>query len=89
MTPTEALRELIDLLDDYAPCWYNEELRDRAVAALSDPSAIRWRPGRRRQDSETVTTAHLPKGERARTAPMVASAIARTPAKTADGTTIQ
>ena len=28
------LAELFELLEDYAPTWYTEELHDRAVAAL-------------------------------------------------------
>jgi hypothetical protein len=30
------LRELFELLEDYAPTWYTEELHDRAAAALGD-----------------------------------------------------
>jgi hypothetical protein len=29
------LKELFELLEDYAPAWYTEEIHDRAVAALS------------------------------------------------------
>jgi hypothetical protein len=28
------LKELFELLEDYAPIWYTKELHDRAVAAL-------------------------------------------------------
>jgi hypothetical protein len=30
------LRELFELLEDYAPSWYTEEIHDRAAAALGD-----------------------------------------------------
>ena len=30
------LRELFELLEDYAPTWYTEELHNRAAAALGD-----------------------------------------------------
>lgn len=32
----EVLRELFNLLEEYAPVWYTEEHRDRAVAVLRD-----------------------------------------------------
>ena len=34
-TPRAVLKELFDLLEEYAPTWYTEELHDRAKAALS------------------------------------------------------
>lgn len=34
-TPRTVLQELFDLLEEYAPVWYTEELHDRAEAALS------------------------------------------------------
>ncbi len=30
------LRDLFELLEDYAPSWYTEELHNRAAAALGD-----------------------------------------------------
>jgi hypothetical protein len=33
-TAKEALAELVKLLDKYAPVWYTEEHRDRALSAL-------------------------------------------------------
>lgn len=33
-TPLTVLKELFQLLEDYAPAWYTEELHNRAVAAL-------------------------------------------------------
>ena len=30
------LRELFELLEDYAPTWYTEELHNRAASALGD-----------------------------------------------------
>lgn len=30
------LEELFELLEEYAPAWYTEDLHDRAVAALLD-----------------------------------------------------
>ena len=34
-TPRGVLQELFDLLEEYAPVWYTEELHDRAKAALA------------------------------------------------------
>ncbi len=34
VTPSVVLKELFELLEDYAPMWYTEEQHDRAVAAL-------------------------------------------------------
>jgi hypothetical protein len=31
------LRELFELLQDYAPIWYTEELHNRAAVALGEP----------------------------------------------------
>ncbi len=35
--PSSILRELFELLQDYAPIWYTEELHNRAAAALGEP----------------------------------------------------
>ena len=35
--PIAVLRELFELLQDYAPIWYTEELHNRAAAALGEP----------------------------------------------------
>ncbi len=35
-TPRAVLKELFDLLEEYAPVWYTQELHDRAEAALSN-----------------------------------------------------
>lgn len=35
-TPAGVLKELFDLLEEYAPVWYTQELHDRAKAALAD-----------------------------------------------------
>ena len=32
------LRELFELLEDYAPMWYTEELHNRAASALGEPA---------------------------------------------------
>lgn len=43
LTAKEALAELIELLEDYAPIWYTEEQHKRALAALhgaSKPSYV-------------------------------------------------
>ena len=42
-TVTVVLQELFDLLEDYAPMWYTEEMHDRAVSALSGRYARRLR----------------------------------------------
>jgi hypothetical protein len=34
VTPLEALAELVELLETYAPTWYTEKLHNRAVSAL-------------------------------------------------------
>jgi hypothetical protein len=34
VSPMMALRELYELLEDYAPMWYSEEAHSRAMAAL-------------------------------------------------------
>lgn len=39
----EAFRELFDLLEQYAPVWYSEEHRYRAVAALGILEKLRQR----------------------------------------------
>ena len=41
-TPTiqSALRELFELLEDYAPTWYTEEHHNRAIAALGEMAAL-------------------------------------------------
>ena len=31
------LREVFELLEDYAPIWYTEELHNRLAAALGEP----------------------------------------------------
>jgi hypothetical protein len=35
-TPLAVLKELFDLLEEYAPLWYTKEIHDRAQAALAD-----------------------------------------------------
>ncbi len=35
--PRSMLRELFELLQDYAPIWYTEELHNRTAAALGEP----------------------------------------------------
>jgi len=35
--PVAVLRELFELLEDYAPTWYTKELHNRAAAALGEP----------------------------------------------------
>jgi hypothetical protein len=34
--PLAVLREMFELLEDYAPIWYTEELHNRAAAALGE-----------------------------------------------------
>lgn len=34
--PKVVLKEILELLDEYGPIWYTEELHDRAKAALSN-----------------------------------------------------
>ncbi len=34
-SPLVVLQELFELLEEYAPVWYTEELHERAMAALS------------------------------------------------------
>lgn len=35
--PRSMLRELFELLQDYAPIWYTEELHNRTAVALGEP----------------------------------------------------
>jgi hypothetical protein len=35
LTPLAVLQELYELLEEYAPIWYTQELHDRAEAALA------------------------------------------------------
>lgn len=35
-TVRTVLQEIFDLLEEYGPAWYPEELRERAVRALAD-----------------------------------------------------
>lgn len=35
--PHAILRELFELLQDYSPIWYTEELHNRTAAALGEP----------------------------------------------------
>jgi len=37
MAPKRVLRELYELLEEYGPCWYTEDHRNRALTALSTP----------------------------------------------------
>lgn len=34
--PLAVLREMFELLEDYAPIWYTEDLHSRAAAALGE-----------------------------------------------------
>jgi hypothetical protein len=34
--PTAVLREVFELLEEYGPPWYTEEIHDRILAALSN-----------------------------------------------------
>ena len=34
VSSSEVLAELVELLEEYAPSWYTEELHNRAMAAL-------------------------------------------------------
>jgi len=34
VNPADVFAELCALLDEFSPCWYTEELRDRALAAV-------------------------------------------------------
>ena len=36
MEPIAVLRELFELLEDYAPMWYTEELHTRTAVALGE-----------------------------------------------------
>jgi hypothetical protein len=39
-SPMMVLRELYELLEDYAPMWYSEEAHDRAEAALKQSTFL-------------------------------------------------
>ncbi|HEY2860166.1 MAG TPA: hypothetical protein VGJ21_17235 [Terracidiphilus sp.] len=34
--PLSVLRELFELLQDYAPCWYTEDLHNRTASVLGE-----------------------------------------------------
>ncbi|KAA6465000.1 hypothetical protein DYQ86_03340 [Acidobacteria bacterium AB60] len=44
MKAKEVLQELFELLEAYAPSWYTEEQRDRAMAALHYPDKYADKP---------------------------------------------
>lgn len=44
VSPSEVLREVVELLEDYGPSWYTQETRDRAMAALSAANMQGERP---------------------------------------------
>jgi hypothetical protein len=44
LSANAALKELFDLLEDYAPAWYTDQHHNRAVAALSRSSEHHLRP---------------------------------------------
>ena len=36
ISPKEVLKEIFELMEEYGPIWYTEELHDRVKVALSD-----------------------------------------------------
>ena len=53
-----ALRELFDLLEDYAPSWYTEEHHNRAEAALLWSSEYHLRPVEAPPQTISIRTHH-------------------------------
>ncbi len=41
MSARAALAELFELLEDYAPTWYSEEHRRRALEGLAEPASLK------------------------------------------------
>jgi hypothetical protein len=63
LTPHAALKELFDLLEDYAPAWYTEELHNRAAAALWRSTEYHFQPVEARQETITHRT-HVASGRK-------------------------
>ncbi len=86
MTPKDVLKELFDLLEEYAPIWYTEEHRMRAEAVLNDAVEAHLRLGTRQEDA-AAAAAPSPKTKLCRptSRPVLAAVTARKPVKPVGG----
>jgi len=90
MTPKDVLKELFDLLEDYAPAWYTEEHRVRAANALKESDDVNWQ--RDKGNAEITTTAEsTSKRElnKKTSRPVLATITSRKPVKPPRGPTAQ
>lgn len=94
MTPKDVLKELFDLLEDYAPAWYTEEHRNRIAIALQDialqnSDEVQW--PRTESEEIKVTSENSVKKKQTRkiSRPILAAINSRKPVKPAGGPTAQ
>jgi hypothetical protein len=74
MQTRSTLKELFELLEEYAPSWYSEEHHNRAVRALAaDPESIAGpsRNGRSSRRSDSVASDHIQSNKGTRRAPLI------------------
>jgi hypothetical protein len=86
MTPKDALKEIFDLLEDYAPAWYTEEHRNHIAMALQESDDTHWRPGTRDQEmTNTAESSIKKKLSRKTPRPILAAVTSRRPVKPEGG----
>jgi hypothetical protein len=76
MQTRTTLKELFELLEEYAPSWYSEEHHNRAVHALAqsaDPESIAGpsRNGRSSRRSDSIGADHIQSNKGTRRAPLI------------------
>jgi hypothetical protein len=85
MTPKDVLKELFDLLEDYAPAWFTEEHRNRAAIALQESDEAH-RSGSRDQEITIVKKSAIKKKQTRKTPRPVPDAVtSRWPVKPEGG----
>ncbi len=90
MTPKDVLKELFDLLEDYAPAWYTEEHRSRVAIAMQESDEVDWRPGARKEEiTLPADDARQRKQSRKASRPILATINSRKPVKPAGGPSAQ
>jgi hypothetical protein len=77
MQTRSTLKELFELLEEYAPTWYSEEHHNRAVHALAqsaDPESIIGpsRNGRSSRRSDASGAEHIQSSKGTRRTPLIA-----------------
>jgi hypothetical protein len=86
MTPKDVLKELFDLLEDFAPSWYTEEHRIRAANALQESDDAQWHPGARNEEiTPPAGDATHRKQSRKPSRPILTAISSRKPVKPAGG----